>query len=188
MDRVSFIRHLESFLPFNEQEERDREVILNLLQVSDDELITRANPAHLTASAWIVNPKRDKILMAYHNIYRAWSWLGGHLDGEWDAAKVALREVLEESGISAKLLGSELFSCEILTVNGHEKRGVYVPSHLHLNVTYLMEADDTVPLSVKPDENSAVQWFSINKAPLASCEVWMRTRIYQKLNARLEQL
>ena len=36
----------------------------------------------MTASAWIVNARRDRALMAWHNIYRAWSWLGGHADGE----------------------------------------------------------------------------------------------------------
>lgn len=41
-------------------------------------------------------------------------------------------------------------------MDGHEKRGAYVSSHLHLNVTYLLEADDREALHKKADENSGV--------------------------------
>ena len=92
----------------------------------------------------------------------------------------------EESGLaSVRPVSEDLFSLEILTVDGHEKRGRYVPSHLHLNVTYLLEADDTETLAVKPDENSAVGWFGLDEAVAASSEPWFRERIYAKLNAKL---
>ena len=80
----------------------------------------------------------------------------------------------------------DIFSLEILTVDGHEKRGVYVPSHLHLNITYLLEADESETLRVKPDENSGVRWFPIEEAPGASSEPWMAERIYRKLNEKLK--
>ena len=78
-----------------------------------------------------------------------------------------------------------IYSLEILTVNGHEKHGRYVSSHLHLNVTYLLEADPAAPLRCKPDENSRVGWFSLEDAIEASSEPWFRRRIYPKLNAKL---
>ena len=74
---------------------------------------------------------------------------------------------------------------EILTVDGHEKRGVYVPSHLHLNVTYLLEGDPASPVRCRPEENSRVGWFALADAPAVSSEPWMRERIYRKLNAKL---
>ena len=54
----------------------------------------------MTASAWVVNKDRSKVLMVYHNIYNSWSWLGGHADGETDLLAVAIREVREEAGIA----------------------------------------------------------------------------------------
>lgn len=45
-------------------------------------------------------------------------------DGDHDLLAVALREAQEESGLSAvRAVSPELFSVEILTVDGHEKRG-----------------------------------------------------------------
>jgi len=66
-----------------------------------------------------------------------------------------------------------------------EKRGEYVSSHLHLNVTYLLEADSRQPLSSKPDENKAVAWFEPDEVYTRSSEPWFVDRIYKKLNAKL---
>ena len=68
------------------------------------------------------------------------------------------------------------------------KRGKYVSSHLHLNVTYLLIADDTDALTVKPDENSGVRWFMLDEAVEASTEEWMRARVYEKLNRKVRAL
>ena len=172
---------LAAYPPCNEQEERD----LPLLQaaLSQPGIFTRQNEtAHFTASAWVVNPARDRVLMIYHNIYKSWSWTGGHADGETDLLAVALREVAEETGLQTlQPVSRDIFSIEVLTVDGHEKRGRYIPSHLHLNCTYLIQADDTEPLRVKPDENSGVRWFTPQGALDACTEPWMRDRIYQKL-------
>lgn len=176
---------LLDYQPWNEQEEKDRAVMLGLLR-SGAELFLRENQtAHFTASSWIVDPARTRVLMAYHSIYQAWAWSGGHADGEKDLLAVALREAEEETGVHAHPLTERIYSLEILTVDGHVKKGAYVPSHLHLNVTYLLEADPSQPLRVKPDENEAVKWFTLRDA-LENCrEKWMAERIYRKLNEKL---
>ena len=173
---------VESFVPCNEQETRDKALLLEWIESGRD-ILTRENEvAHLTASAWVVSPDRERVLMAYHNLYQSWAWLGGHADGESDLLAVALREAREESGIAeVRAVTDEIFSIETLCVDGHEKRGRYVPSHLHLNVTYLLEADDTQSLCVKPDENSAVGWIDVHEIPVKSSESWFVERIYSKL-------
>ena len=183
---MELLNQLEQYRPFNEQEARDREELLRRVRSSED-LYTRDNPAaHFTASAWVVSPLRDQVLLAYHNLYDSWAWLGGHADGERDLLSVAMREVREESGlVQLRPVSRDIYSLEILTVNGHEKHGRYVSSHLHLNVTYLLEADPAAPLRCKPDENSRVGWFSLENAIEASSEPWFRRRIYPKLNAKL---
>lgn len=173
---------LSAYTPENEQEARDREQMLRWLG-SGLELYSRdCAAAHLTASAWAVSPDREKVLMAYHNLYHSWAWTGGHADGDRDLAAVARRECLEESGIrTLRLLTPDIFSLEILSVDGHEKRGQYVSTHLHLNVTYLFEGSEGQVLTVKPDENSGVAWIPVSQLPEKVSEPWMMERIYAKL-------
>lgn len=178
---------LEQYHPFNEQEERDKKVMLQLLKMQPD-IFTRENEvAHFTASSWLLNREHTKVLMIYHNIYHSWSWTGGHADGEEDLLAVAIKEAQEETGVKEiQTVDDTIFSIETLTVDGHEKRGRYVPSHLHLNVTYLLEADEAEVLRIKPDENSGVKWFALEEALEACSEPWMVERIYKKLNKKLQ--
>ena len=185
--RSTHIREqIASYDPFNELEERDKELILGFMDSHEDVFLRSCLAAHMTASAWVTDSKRENILMAYHNIYNSWAWLGGHADGEEDLASVAVREVMEESGIkNVRLISEDIFSLESLTVDGHIKKGRYVSSHLHLNVTYLIEADETESLRIKKDENSAVAWISLNEVTSRSSEPWFNEHIYNKLNEKL---
>ncbi len=138
--------------------------------------------AHFTASMWTVNKERTKTLMVYHNIYNSWSWIGGHADGIEDLCAVALRELQEETGVgNARLVSGDIFSLETIIVEGHVKKGNYVPSHLHFNVTYLAEADENEVLIVNEAENQAVKWWSFEEALKVSTEPWMVENIYKKL-------
>ena len=186
MSRDILLSDLRAYLPWNEQESFDRDEIIRQIESCPDIFIRENRSAHMSASSWIVNRERTKVLMVYHNIYQSWSWTGGHADGETDLLSVALREAREETGIQhVHALSPDIFSLEILTVDGHEKRGQYVSSHLHLNLTYLLEADESDPLIKNEAENSAVAWFPLEEALTASRESWMRERIYSKLNQKL---
>ncbi len=182
MMKENLIRQIENYPPFNEQEEKDKALILGWIRNNENAFSRENTVAHITASAWVVNKDRSKVLMVYHNIYNSWSWLGGHADGETDLLSVAIREVKEEAGISnVRPVSEEIFSLESLTVDGHVKKGNYVSSHLHLNITYLLEADSEEQVSVKADENSGVMWFSLEDALEKSTEPWFVEYIYSKL-------
>ena len=183
--KEKLIQKIQEFEPYNEQEVTDKATFLALLSEGQD-LSHRDNLlAHLTASAWVVNPERNKVLMAYHNLYNSWAWLGGHADGDFNLAAVAEKEAREETGIQdVKLVSDDILSLEILTVNGHEKKGKYVPCHLHLNCTYLLEADPNAPIRAKEDENSQVGWIDFVDIGNKSTEPWFVERIYSKLCAK----
>ena len=186
---MKLIDEIKSYRSSCEQEERDRAVILDFLAVHDDAFLRTNLVAHMTASAWVVNPARDRVLMVYHRLYDSWAWTGGHADGETDLLSVALRECREETGVlHVRPVTEEIYSLEIMTVEGHEKRGQYVPSHLHLNLTYLLEADERDALQVCEAENSGVRWFSLEESLTAPSEPWMVERIYRKLNGKLPRL
>ena len=86
-----------NYKPFNEEEDHDKLVILDFISKNENAFY-RENPlAHMTASAWIVNYERTKVLMAYHNIYHSWSWLGdrdfiipvrGYIKAGYDLRKI----------------------------------------------------------------------------------------------------
>ena len=179
---------IERFIPQNEQEECDKDLMLEFINTFDDVLTRENRIGHFTSSSWIVNKERTKVLMIYHNIYDSWAWTGGHCDGDSDLLHVALKEAKEETGLKKiKVLKPDMASLEILTVDGHVKRGKYVCSHVHLNCTFLLEADEEELLRIKPDENNGVKWFYLDEAIEATSETKMK-EIYKKLNERAKKM
>lgn len=181
-EESSLYEQIKAYLPWNEQEAADKEEMLRFIENNSNCLLRENKTAHFTASVWAVNKERTKVLMIYHNIYNSWAWVGGHADGEANLRGVAMRELNEETGVTrASLVMNDIFSLETVIVNGHEKHGAYVPSHLHMNLTYLVEVDETEQLVIKEDENQGVKWWPLEEALKASTEAWMVERIYKKL-------
>lgn len=186
---MELLTAIKNYQPFNEQEALDKELILQQLTSNDQVFLRQSKLAHITVSAWIINPDYQKVLMAYHNIYQSWAWLGGHADGETNLKHVILKEIAEESGLTAvEFVTPSLFSLEVLTVDGHQKHGHYVSSHLHLNVTYLLQASDDLPLRIKADENSQVAWLKLSELKQKVSEPWFYDHIYSKLMAKVKTL
>ncbi|MDQ7095329.1 NUDIX hydrolase [Desulfosporosinus sp. PR] len=179
---------IKNYLPYNEQEAKDKEIFLYCIGAFQD-VLTRSNEvAHITSSAFTVNKTKDKVLMIHHNIYNSWSWVGGHADGEEDLLAVALKELKEETGVkSIRPVSEDVFSLDVLTVFGHRKRGRYVAPHLHLSVAYLIEADERDLLRAKEDENSGVQWIPMEEIKVYSTELHMH-KLYEKLISKIRQL
>lgn len=182
---MSLLQEIKNYQPVNEQEENDKAVMLQFMESYSDYLTRENKIAHFSTAMWTVNKEQTKMLMVYHNIYDTWSWTGGHADGIEDLYSVAMRELWEETGVSnAQSKSKDIFGLEILTVSGHEKKGIYVPSHLHFNVTYLAEADENEELVICEKENSGVQWWTFEDAIKASKEPWMIERVYKKYIAK----
>ena len=178
----AWARPLWEYVPGDAREEAEQKEILELIALLGDRILTReCDFAHMTASAIIVSPDRTKTLMAFHRLYNSWAWTGGHADGENDFEAIARREAQEETGITGlRCIGEGIASMEILPVWAHVKRGVSVGTHLHLNVTYLFEADENLPLRTAEDENSAVGWLEIDELEQKVSEPPMLP-IYRKL-------
>lgn len=178
---------IKNYVPYNEQETKDKEVIMYCTEVFEDVLTRHNEVAHFTSSAFVVNRARDRVLMIHHNIYNSWSWIGGHADGEEDLLAVAVKELKEETGVkNISPVSSDIFALDVLTVLGHIKRGNYVSPHLHLSIAYLIEADENDLLIVKKDENSDVKWIPIDEINFYSTEPHMH-RVYEKLISKINK-
>ncbi len=180
-------KKIEEFIPFNEQEEKDKIQFLEFIDSFDDTL-TRDNIfGHFTASAFVVNKERNKMVVVYHIINDGWIYPGGHADGEEDLLKVAIREVEEETGLKVKVLDDNIYAIDSAPVKGHIKRGMYVSAHLHLDVIFIMEADDKIPLKYKEDESKGVKWISFSEADNETMCDFVRPihrNLINKLNAK----
>ena len=180
---------IESYQPVSIQEAMDKEYMLKMLEAFGNFAFSRECLAcHFSSSAWITNKSHDKVLLNWHNIYKNWGWLGGHNDLDKDFLGVALKEAMEESGLkNLKVLKEEPISLEILPVTYHMKKNSFVSSHVHMNLTYLFEADENDELKIKPDENSGLQWVLLDDAIKITNEEDMKP-IYQKLNDKLKEM
>lgn len=157
-------QEIENYIPFDEQEKNDKEQFLIFINTFDD-VLTRDNIfGHFSASAFLVNKKRNKMIVVYHIINDGWIYPGGHADGDDNLLSVAVREVEEKTGLKAKILDENIYAIQSAPVKGHIKSGKYVSSHIHFDVLYLMEADDRSPLKYKENESKGVKWISFEEA------------------------
>lgn len=186
---MTWIKKIKEYIPYNEQEDRDKELILKCIDSYDNILLRENTLAHITSSGYIVNKDRSKVLMIYHNIYQSWAWTGGHADGDDDLLHVAIKEAKEETGLkNVKPVINDILGLDVLTVNGHVKRGQYVSSHLHLSIAYLLEADEEDLLIVNEEETSGVKWLPINELHIHCNEPYIVKSVYDKFNKKIKEL
>ena len=110
-------------------------------------------PAHLTASAWVVNPTLDACLLIFHKKLGIWIQAGGHADGDFNLGEVAKREVREETGIVAsKVLDTSIFDLDIHDIPETKSS----PPHQHFDVRYLFKAEDGGRLTHNEEVHAAL--------------------------------
>ncbi|MEG0295861.1 MAG: NUDIX hydrolase [Clostridium sp.] len=182
---MTWINNIKNYVPYNNQEKSDKQLIIEAIE-NNSNLLSRVNKfMHMTSSGYIVNKSHDKVLMIFHKIYDSWSWTGGHNDGDADFLHVAIKEAKEETGLeNISSITEEIFSLDVLPVNGHFKNGNFISSHLHLSVAYLLEADDTDVLKVNEEETLGVKWIPINEIYKHCTEPEM-LKLYTKFNEKL---
>lgn len=112
---------------------------------------------HMTASAWVVSPDRQQVLLVLHRKLGKWLQPGGHADGNPDLRAVALQEVLEETGLQGRLAQAHIFDIDVhaIPARGND------PLHDHYDVRFLVEADPEAPLTISA-ESRELRWVPIH--------------------------
>jgi 8-oxo-dGTP pyrophosphatase MutT (NUDIX family) len=134
-------RYLERF-----PEDRERAAAIRRFVDAHADCFERScREGHVTASAWIASPDGSQALLVRHRKLAAWLQPGGHADGDPDAAAVALREAVEETGLatlrhapwSRESAGPQPFDVDVhrIPARGEE------PEPLHYDVRYLLIGD-----------------------------------------------
>lgn len=182
------IKIIENYEPRNQQELIDKKAMLAFARNNSDSLYRTNLTAHFTNSAIIINKEKTKVLFVNHLIYKSWGWVGGHNDGDPDFLKVVLKEASEETGVKdVKPILNTPISLENIYVPNHIKNGEYVSDHIHMNLTYLLEASEDEKLIINEAENSGVKWFPINDVLNYVTEERM-LYIYKKIFDRIKQI
>ena len=158
---LSLINQIQNYVPVNDQEESDKDAMLQFLKCFDNALSRENVFGHFCASAFVLSADGTKALMLHHNIMNDYIYPGGHADEVEDLYSVALREVEEETGLVVKpIYGHNIFAIQAAPVKGHYKNGKWVPAHIHYDVLFLFQAnaEDMDKIRVCESENSVVQW------------------------------
>jgi 8-oxo-dGTP pyrophosphatase MutT (NUDIX family) len=146
--------------PDDEQRNLAAEYLAHLAEHPDG-LTRECHPNHLTASTLVVDQARERVLLNLHRKYEIWVQFGGHCEPDDRCLhEAALREAVEESGISTLRLVDDL----PVQLSTHEVRcGPVRPSH-HLDVRYVAEAPTGAVCAVS-DESLDVAWFAPDALP-----------------------
>lgn len=175
---------IKKFVLFDEAEAKDKEFALKLIDMFKDVLTRENELCHFSASAFVVNKNRTKMLVVHHNIYNGWITPGGHADGEENLLNVAMREVEEETGLKALPLDTNIFALSAFPIVGHIKRDKHVSAHIHIDAMFILEADDSIPLIYREDESSGVKWITLEEA-LSDDIVYFAKPINKRLIERM---
>lgn len=155
-DRTAWARAREcvaGYVPADEDQLREQARILAFLDQHPDALLRSCLPGHLTSSALLLDASRERALLTHHRKLNRWLQLGGHVDGDGDLARSALREGVEESGIADLLLDPQPMDLDIHTIPARKTE----PEHLHLDVRFVLQAPEGARYQVS-EESHDLAW------------------------------
>lgn len=127
---------------------------------------------HFTASAAVIDPAHECVLLVEHLLTGRWQFPGGHVDADETGDEAAVREVFEETGVQATPWVSAadrvavpgatrhitpLMVCEFPAPADPDPAWLE-PAHFHIDLLYLATADSATPLVVQADEVGTAAW------------------------------
>ncbi|MGX1511288.1 NUDIX hydrolase [Streptomyces collinus] len=127
-----------------------RQVYLDHLAAHPDGMWKGCADGHVTASAMVIDPSRERVLLTLHKKMRMWLQMGGHCEPvDETLARAALREGTEESGIA----GLTLLPGGPVRLDRH-----HTPCAWHLDVQYAAMAPEGAVEAIS-DESLDLRWF-----------------------------
>lgn len=152
---------LSGYQPADDVEARDLARVRAMLAATPDPW-SRDAPLHLTASAVVVHPETERVLLRWHEKMLSWLQIGGHGDpGEADPVAVALREGREETGLAdlRPWPTTRLRHLVVVSVPATPQE----PAHEHADLRYVLAT--ATPDEARPERPTApLRWLSVPEA------------------------
>jgi 8-oxo-dGTP pyrophosphatase MutT (NUDIX family) len=179
---VDLHAQLQEYAPADAREAQHLRDIVNLLTGGGDSF-SRAHfePGHITASLFILDPSRERLLLHHHRRLDRWLQMGGHVESGEDPKVAALREGREESGLlDLELVVDGIFDLDVHVIPAAKGE----PGHRHFDVRYLARTRIPDAITLDVAESKALAW-----VPLAEAEARMNeaasSRVVAKIAAML---
>ena len=140
LDRAEALRLVETFDPGTDERARaSAQTLQSLLdRVEAPFLRTTFEPGHVTASAIVLTPDSQSVLLVYHERLERWLQPGGHLEpSDRSLTDAARREVLEETGIDLGDAAATLISLDVHEIPAARSE----PPHLHHDFMFRFRLD-----------------------------------------------
>jgi 8-oxo-dGTP pyrophosphatase MutT (NUDIX family) len=164
---VNRISHLDALLAahasFDEKEARDVAFVRAFLAAHPEDAHLRSQTAgHLTGSGFVLDARRERVLLLHHGKLGRWLQPGGHGEGENDPRLIALREIEEETGLRDLLPFPDE---RLLDVDVHlipARPGEPAHPHLDLRYGFIARAGKEPRVS---SESRELRWFLLDALP-----------------------
>lgn len=174
MKRNSLLTLLDNYIPTPE-EASDKQDMLQFAKENVDCFERSLLSGHFTASAWLLNKDRSKVLLMHHVKLGIWCQLGGHCDGDPDILKVAIKEAQEESGIlGISPVHDQIFDIDIHQIPVYKQ----IPAHLHYDVRFLLQVTSDEDF-IRNQESHELRWVGKNGNDLPELQS-SELRMFQK--------
>ncbi len=137
-----------------EDQEELRQTYLDHLATHPDGMWKACGDGHITASALVIDPSRERVLLTLHKKLRMWLQMGGHCEPvDETLAAAALREGTEESGIE----GLTLLPGGPVRLDRHHTSCAW-----HLDVQYAALAPAGAVEAIS-DESLDLRWYAYDE-------------------------
>jgi len=156
----NIINNLNNYQCYDELEKTHINFVLNFIKNHKSNIGRENNYGHLTASAWIINKDKTKVLLIEHKKLNRWLQPGGHVENSDNSLfDAAYREAKEETNLkSITPLSKDVFDIDVHLIPGRKKE----KEHYHLDVRYCFFANEKEILKLSSEVKN-VKWFLLSE-------------------------